>query len=304
MVKLLKYKYQLTCLFILLVLFFLELAFFPIITPLFLPDIFFDGGMALSCLYLMFHVEALKESLLVYRIMLLASTVMFIAHFWDFSDEFTYLMQPYEIYEDFLETGGFVLFLLGSSLWVKFHTKQCQLMSHLAETDPLTGVLNRRALTMRADSILNGSAPDNTHVSVIIFDIDHFKRVNDSYGHQFGDVVLVQIVSAVKTVLRKNDYLARLGGEEFVLVLFDVDLHGSKLVAERIRHCVETLTISHEGQDVACTVSLGLAISCEAELGIVEKLIGQADKALYEAKGQGRNCWRAASECSHARIYM
>lgn len=297
MVELFKYKFQLGCLAILLPLLVAVVIIYPTTEPLILADLLFDGGMALCCLYLMFNIEELKESREIYRILLAASTMMFVANFWDFADELTNVLDSKDIIEDILKAAGFLLFLFGCSQWVKFHKKQCELMSRLAETDPLTGVLNRRALTMRADSLLSSPVPENTIVSVIIFDIDHFKQVNDSFGHQVGDIVLVEIATAVKSVIRKNDYLARLGGEEFVLFLYDTDLHGVKQVAEKIRNCIEQLTISHDGNEITCSVSLGLATSCNPLPGVLEELIGQADNALYEAKSNGRNCWRVADEC-------
>jgi len=154
-------------------------------------------------------------------------------------------------------------------------------------TDPLTGLYNRRGLDERVEALRHrpGGAP-NTQ-SWIMVDIDHFKRVNDTYGHDGGDAVLKAVAAALKAIAREGDTLARLGGEEFVLVLPDVSVAVAAAVAERLRVGVELLSTETAGRTVWVTASFGVAQQAPGEVG--DAALERADKALYRAKHEGRN---------------
>jgi two-component system cell cycle response regulator len=164
----------------------------------------------------------------------------------------------------------------------------------MANTDPLTAVLNRRALTERLASELERVKRYDATVSVLLIDIDHFKRVNDNYGHLVGDDVLMDVGALLQSAVRSVDVVARYGGEEFVIALPETGLAGATAFAERIRELVEAHTFAHAGgSDLRLTASIGVASFPSPGLETVEDLLAKADQALYRAKAEGRNRVRA-----------
>ena len=156
--------------------------------------------------------------------------------------------------------------------------------------DPLTGVFNRHYLDECLRVELSYAKRHGTSLSILFVDADHFKRVNDTYGHAAGDEVLRRLAAFLRDALRTEDVVARFGGEEFVLVLRGIDAVGVLAVAERIRAGTEALRIAHEGRPIPVTVSVGVATqSPEREFATSEELVATADGALYQAKAAGRN---------------
>ncbi len=156
--------------------------------------------------------------------------------------------------------------------------------------DPLTGVYNRKHLTERLVSELSYCLRHRTEVAVLLFDIDHFKRVNDTWGHLAGDLVLKSVATLVGRTIRTEDILARYGGEEFVVIARDTGAVGALALAERIRSVVESTVTQYERTPIRVTVSVGVAtsLSCAGKLS-PEAIIGAADRNLYAAKDRGRN---------------
>jgi len=160
----------------------------------------------------------------------------------------------------------------------------------LASTDPLTKLYNRRYFMKTAKTILDLAQRNKTTTSVIILDIDKFKRVNDVYGHKVGDDVLVVLASSLLKNSRKSDITGRWGGEEFLLLLPGTDLNGAFIIAEKIRKKVEELVVSLENeQTLQFTVSLGVSEFNSKDDKNIGASINRADKALYRAKESGRN---------------
>ena len=161
----------------------------------------------------------------------------------------------------------------------------------LAETDALTGAANRRAFMHRLEMETEQARRHGSAVSVVMIDLDHFKLVNDTYGHAIGDRVLIETVKVVQKCLRDRDLLGRLGGEEFAVVLHDTPIEHAALAAERIRAAIEAMEISTDaGVAVPVTTSLGVsAATADTGLDTPESLLLAADEALYEAKHSGRN---------------
>lgn len=162
-----------------------------------------------------------------------------------------------------------------------------------AVRDPLTGALNRRGFEDRSSRLMALSAQLGQSVTVLVLDIDHFKNVNDQHGHQVGDRVLKALSALVHRAKRETDLFARLGGEEFCLVLPGTDVPGARVFAERLRHSFEVLEIDTGSRFLRCTMSIGVAYASAAMLqsrrvDLVD-LLHQADEALYEAKRAGRN---------------
>jgi len=157
-----------------------------------------------------------------------------------------------------------------------------------AVIDPLTSVPNRRGFTDRAERVLARCREEGKPVSVLLFDLDHFKRINDTYGHQVGDEVLIEFCRAAQLRFRPEDIFARLGGEEFVCLLPGVKLSAAFSVAERIRRDFDTARRTVGAAYVRATVSIGVSNSADAGSELAG-LLGAADKALYRAKAKGRN---------------
>lgn len=155
-----------------------------------------------------------------------------------------------------------------------------------ASTDPLTGLFNRRQFELMANTQVSLAKRHKTSYCIIMLDIDHFKKVNDTYGHDSGDEVLKYIALILKTSLRESDILARYGGEEFILFLPHTSPTEGWHVAERLRTSVEQSSIFSNDKTLNVTISLGLSNSFEANLSLIIK---EADTALYESKTTGRN---------------
>ena len=155
--------------------------------------------------------------------------------------------------------------------------------------DGLTGVYNRKYLEERMLSELAFAARHQTLLSVIIIDVDHFKKVNDTFGHLAGDAVLRNVARVFGGGMRPEDVVARYGGEEFVVVLRGIPLQEAAVVAERLRREVEASVVDFEGQPIRVTSSAGVACSNEFQSADKTALLGAADGRLYKAKSSGRN---------------
>jgi len=160
-------------------------------------------------------------------------------------------------------------------------------LSRLAMIDPLTGAGNRRHLEQRAAMEIRETQRKPAPLGLIMFDIDHFKRVNDQEGHAAGDIVLQRVVDRVKSELRPSDFLARIGGEEFVVLLPEEDGAGAVVVAERLRAAIAAEPIVVGSNGVAVTSSFGVT-ELQGEQTL-DAPLQRADKALYQAKEAGRN---------------
>jgi diguanylate cyclase (GGDEF)-like protein len=162
--------------------------------------------------------------------------------------------------------------------------KQSLELIEMATVDPLTGLLNRRSLDDRAGMVLSQAQRNNSSVAVVVIDIDHFKNVNDTYGHAFGDAVLQSLGKTLIEGRREHDIVARFGGEEFVLVLPNVDEKDALNISEKIRTDISKNTIN----DINVTVSIGVSLN-NANKNEFDVLFKDADSALYKAKNMGRN---------------
>lgn len=162
-----------------------------------------------------------------------------------------------------------------------------------AQTDPLTGVLNRRALVERLDVACTRARSRGLPIGLLFIDLDHFKEINDSYGHPAGDACLAAIIPPIQEELRQSDVIGRYGGEEFVVVLSSASSASAHAIAERIRARVAGIRVDGFGTPIRLTCSIGVAAS--DALGVWGMhLLARADAAVYEAKRAGRNCVQIA----------
>jgi len=193
----------------------------------------------------------------------------------------------------FLLGAIFVWLTIELSLHTAADVRKIVLLEAESITDPLTRIYNRRYLDRRLEEEVVRSKRYSLDLSVLMLDIDHFKKINDKYGHQAGDVTLSILGSLIKTALRDSDLVARYGGEEFLIICTGTPIDEASSVAERLRQLVESYQIkipdsSDGGQTIQINISIGAA-SLSAGVDSKEKLIQAADQALYRAKREGRN---------------
>ena len=175
-------------------------------------------------------------------------------------------------------------FMTGENVEVQYHEEIYRLMT----VDGLTQIYNRRYFNEALEREMNRSQRYQRNLSLIMFDVDFFKRVNDSFGHLAGDHLLRHIASIVKPRLRRDDIFARTGGEEFAVILPEIAIEGARITAEKVRRIVETSQLIHERQTMRCTVSLGVA-GLRPEFATPEDFYKAADALMYKAKQAGRN---------------
>lgn len=185
-----------------------------------------------------------------------------------------------------IRMGGTILkFMSSQNEEALYHSVIHELMTR----DPLTNAFNRSYLIPTLEKSLAGCRRDGTELSVVLLDIDHFKRINDAHGHQVGDEVLRSLCERIRTCLRGKDLLARLGGDEFVVVAVGAQLDDAVKMAERIRLAISSSPFQTQAGPVFVTCSMGVATSDGHEISTVDKLLALADQRLYCAKDNGRN---------------
>lgn len=162
-------------------------------------------------------------------------------------------------------------------------------LEQLSVTDELTGLENRRAAMAKARQTLALGKRSGASISLAIIDIDHFKRINDQYGHPFGDKVLQQLARTLKQLVRESDVAARIGGEEFCLLMPDTNSQGAYELCERLHQGIDNMVVLHNEDIIRLTVSLGLTTTHGQEDYDFDVLYARADEALYRAKASGRD---------------
>jgi diguanylate cyclase (GGDEF)-like protein len=163
-------------------------------------------------------------------------------------------------------------------------------LNALANTDTLTALANRRNVLQQAQREIERAERTKRPLAFMMFDIDYFKKVNDTYGHSAGDVVLRILADISRRTFRRIDTVGRIGGEEFLVVLPESDMESATAAAERFRSSIAAHKFSVGGADIGITVSIGMVVSCDTINVIsVEDVLRAADNALYAAKNGGRN---------------
>jgi diguanylate cyclase len=180
--------------------------------------------------------------------------------------------------------------LVASKQQVEKLHKELQSARGEALTDPLTGILNRRGFEVMSRQALEDQVALSKGLCLLMVDIDHFKKINDTYGHLFGDKVIRAIAEALKSKIRGQDSVARIGGEEFAVLLTETEVSGAQIVAENVRKTIEKGKVRRlDTQDTISDITISIGISKYSEGAGIVDLLAQADDALYESKEQGRN---------------
>lgn len=188
----------------------------------------------------------------------------------------------------------FAMFAYLSSYYYNSIVDAQRHLSMLAMTDPLTGLYNRRHILDVANYEAVQQKRTPSGLALIIADIDYFKRINDTHGHDIGDTVLVAVSKTIRTSIREQDSAARWGGEEFLIVLPNTELDDAIVIAERIRKNVAAVTVPVDQQAITTSVTLGVSSYRIGES--VSNAIARADECLYKGKKAGRNCVETAVE--------
>ncbi|MBN8612701.1 MAG: GGDEF domain-containing protein [Deltaproteobacteria bacterium] len=166
---------------------------------------------------------------------------------------------------------------------------QRRAMEALSRTDALTGLANRRWLDETLPRLVARAEHDRAPLSVVALDVDHFKKVNDTWGHATGDRVLVALAEVVRAVVRPTDFAARIGGEELLVVLPATPLEGARVVAERVRRAVRSVSVTDDRGEPTKTITLSAGVATFSLGETAESLVSRADARLYDAKHNGRD---------------
>lgn len=158
----------------------------------------------------------------------------------------------------------------------------------LSITDSLTNLYNRRYFFEVSENILAIALREKKVLSLLMIDIDHFKKINDTYGHHAGDFILIEFARDIEKIMRESDIFARVGGEEFTVLLSDTSSDGARVIAEKIRKATENKRFMYKNISIDITVSIGIS-GLSLEIGSMEELYKEADNQLYKAKESGRN---------------
>ena len=194
-------------------------------------------------------------------------------------------IKAYAVKASLLESPGFILI-------IRETTEMVKLMNELEEQaiyDELTGLFNRRQILNLAEREVLLAGRSGTNMGIILFDLDRFKTVNDTYGHLAGDEVLSSVSRALKAEMRASDLIGRYGGEEFVVICPSTDSHTSECIAERLRKCIDALDIDYGGEKISVSASFGVQSGVFQGDESLSDFLDMADKALYSAKREGRN---------------
>lgn len=179
-------------------------------------------------------------------------------------------------------------FLVGSNIESSYYEE----IYKLTTVDGLTQIFNKRYYIEALEREISRCIRYDRHLSLIMFDIDHFKRINDTYGHLAGDFVLRKLSGAIKEVIRREDIFARYGGEEFSIILPEISIDNARVFAEKIRSTVERTHFIFENHTIPVTISVGIALFDKRVMSTRDDFISFSDSMLYDAKRSGRNCVR------------
>ena len=244
---------------------------------------------------LLFERRIMFYSTLPCLIVLYVTSILTVIHVLPYAPLYhPYSMIVEETQSYFLLVNLFATTFIGTILVVLFNSFLDRWMDrerkqrHLMTIDPLTQILNRRGIATQLERIYTTNSNLDQPISISLIDIDFFKKINDQYGHDCGDQVLVHIAKLLRLNIRENDHLGRYGGEEFIVVFENTNLTTAQNILERCRKAIEQHELAYDGQIIRFTASFGLA-HATLENSDQQRLILATDQALYRAKETGRN---------------
>ncbi len=244
-----------------------------------------EGSMVLMTFLIFVLMQKFEGPRHVYWTLTTGFTILFFATLTDFLDEMVVQPKAWGVYDDVLLLCSMCAIALGIFNWMKYNHRIIKDISKIATTDQLTGVYNRHKLQEVFEHECKFSARYNTPLSVVMMDIDFFKKINDEHGHLTGDDILTSFADIIQNNVRETDHLARVGGEEFVILMPSTTLSDAKKCAEKLRLLVAE---AHFEKVEHITVSMGVSIWRVGD-GLNE-ISARVDGALYRAKSAGRNC--------------
>jgi len=253
-------------------------------------DFLSDLIITINIFLLLYFLSRVKQPRSIIRTLVIGFSFLYFSLLTDVLDEI--FLNPIiikNIGENLLQVLGYITVCFGTYNWLKYNEMLQSELKSLSNTDPLTGVMNRRAFIKKVADEIERSKRYKTNLSLIIIGIDYFKKVNDEYGHNVGDVVLKIICSNVSSFLRSSDAFCRWGGEEFTIMGVELDNSRCKEFCEKIRADISELPIKIEkDKNISITVSIGCTTMLEDDDSL-DVLLDRADKALYLSKENGRN---------------
>lgn len=185
---------------------------------------------------------------------------------------------------------GYVLVFVGIFSASQIASMQCNMerLELISKTDSLTGLYNRRYVMEKLENEFINYKKTKKKFSLIVADIDYFKKINDSFGHDCGDQVLKAVAQNLQDAVRERGFVSRWGGEEFLILLPETEIEDARILADKIRKIIEEEIIEYNGIQISITLTFGVTVNEDYEM--IDDTIKKADNALYEGKGQGRNC--------------
>ncbi|OUL56540.1 GGDEF domain-containing protein [Pseudoalteromonas ulvae] len=274
-----------------------NLAWFDMAPQLDWWSIVAEGAIFITLMVTLFSLGKLRANQEIYGYLTLGFCLILIAMLTEFLDEiFHHPTLLTAVFEDIFQVSGFILVAVGLKKWVHYNVKVNENLLQLAREDGLTGLFVRRFFLEQAQKQTALWQRNHQVFSILMLDIDRFKAVNDNFGHDGGDQVLVALAELLKETLRSTDLVSRWGGEEFIVLLPDTERTQAIDIAEKIRDKVANLSVSHHRHTIEITISIGITQIEQDDLDIHE-VINRADLLLYQAKENGRNrCESALSQ--------
>jgi diguanylate cyclase (GGDEF)-like protein len=262
-----------------------QLLFYPRIAQVDWYSVFSEGFVALIIMLALILSDKLYQQRFLYRPLIFGFSALLVSGITDLLDEF--LLQPIWIttlFEDLPQVLGYPAVVFGLYRWNRYHLQLHEELQQQVITDYLTGILNRRGFMEKFETEIQRSQRYGSALSLIWFDLDKFKEVNDQFGHHVGDEVLRLISKEAAGVIRKVDIFSRMGGEEFCVLMPQTELDGALEVAEKLRRAFEECKCPG---GITITASFGVAVHLPGEGP--DHFLKRADNALYRSKEEGRN---------------
>ena len=248
-----------------------------------------EAGIAAALVILLFLSASVKETEGIVWLFLVGLSIMALAALTDLLGEV--FVQPKLLTtfaEDVAMLLGIIFVVEGAYKWLKYNERMQKLLREKSGIDETTGLLNRKSLFQKAYMEMEHSRRNGTELALIVIDIDHFKNLNDKYGHHYADDIMAEVSHRMEDVIRRNDVLCRWSEDKFVLLVPECDSNTSGQIAEKIRAVIDTSSMLAEEKDIHVTVSLGVA-RLHKEDASIESVIDRADHALDHSKVTG-NC--------------